>query len=463
MTQVISSDVGLASELATRMRGQVISADDPSYEDARKLYNAMIDKHPCLIARCADAGDVIAVVGFARESGLEVAIRCGGHNGGGLGSVDDGLVIDLSAMRGVWVDPESRTAIALGGSQLGDIDHATHAFGLAAPFGIIGTTGVGGLTLGGGIGHLTRKLGLSIDNLLAADVVLADGTFVRASEDEHEDLFWALRGGGGNFGVVTAFSFRLSPVRTIVGGPTLFPLERSGEILRWYREFIPNAEEELNGFFTFLTVPPAPAFPEELHMQKMCGVVWCYAGPEEGAEAAFRPVRELRPELDGLMPMPLPAAQSAFDAFYPPGDQWYWRADFVEQIPDPAVEAHVEYGARLPTWKSTMHLYPIDGAAARVGDKDTPWAHRDAKWAQVIVGVDPEPTSAPLLKQWTVDYHDALHPYSTGGAYVNFMMEEGQERVRATYRGNYERLAQIKHRYDPTNFFHVNQNIRPAG
>jgi FAD/FMN-containing dehydrogenase len=447
--------------LAELLRGEVIGEHDAGYHDARKLYNAMIDKRPRMIARCVDAGDVIASVGYARENGLQIAVRCGAHNGGGLGSVDDGLVIDLSAMRGVRVDPERRTAEVLGGSLLGDVDHATHAFGLAAPFGIIGTTGVGGLTLGGGIGHLTRKLGLSIDNLISADVVLADGSFVTASEDHHVDLFWALRGGGGNFGVVTAFTFRLSPVSTIVGGPTLFAFERSAEILRWYREFLPSAPDDLNGFFAFLTVPPAPPFPEELHMKKVCGVVWCYTGPPEQADEAFRPVRELRPDLDGIGPMPVPVLQSMFDGLYPHGDQWYWRADFVKEISDEAVEAHVDQATRMPSWKSTVHLYPIDGAASRVAGDATPWAYRDAKWAQVIVGVDPDPASASALKQWTVDYFDALHPHSMGGAYVNFMMEEGHERVRATYGGNYERLTQIKRKYDPANLFHINQNIEP--
>ena len=447
--------------LAELLRGQVIGEHDAGYDDARTLYNAMIDKRPRMIARCVDAGDVIAAVGYARENGVEVAVRCGSHNGAGLGSVDDGLVIDLSAMRGVRVDPERRTAEVLGGSLLSDVDHATHAFGLAAPFGIIGTTGVGGLTLGGGIGHLTRKLGLSIDSLISADVVLADGSFVTASEDQHEDLFWALRGGGGNFGVVTAFTFRLSPVSTVVGGPTLFAFERSAEVLRWYRDFLPNAPEDLNGFFAFLTVPPAPPFPEELHLKKVCGVVWCYAGPPQDADEAFKPVRELHPDLDGIGPMPLPVLQSMFDGLYPHGDQWYWRADFVKEISDEAVEAHVEHASRLPTWKSTMHLYPIDGAASRVGGDATPWAYRDAKWGQVIVGVDPDPANAPALKQWTVDYFDALHPHSMGGAYVNMMMDEGQERVQASYGGNYERLKQIKRTYDPNNLFHVNQNIEP--
>jgi FAD/FMN-containing dehydrogenase len=460
-TSTAQERLDATAALAELLRGDVIDEHDAGYDDARKLYNAMIDKRPRMIARCVDAGDVIAAVGYARENGLEVAVRCGAHNGAGLASVDDGLVIDLSAMRGVRVDPERRTAEVLGGSLVGDVDHATHAFGLAAPFGIIGTTGVGGLTLGGGIGHLTRKLGLSVDNLISADVVLADGSFVTASEDQHEDLFWALRGGGGNFGVVTAFTFRLSPVRTFVGGPTLFAFERSAEILRWYREFLPNAPEDLNGFFAFLTVPPAPPFPEDLYLKKVCGVVWCYAGQPEDAEEAFRPVRELRPDLDGIGPMPVPVLQSMFDGLYPHGDQWYWRADFVKEISDQAVEAHVEQASRMPTWKSTMHLYPIDGAASRVASDATPWAYRDAKWGQVIVGVDPDPANASALREWTVDYFDALHPYSMGGAYVNMMMDEGQERVQASYGGNYERLKQIKRTYDPNNLFHTNQNIQP--
>jgi FAD/FMN-containing dehydrogenase len=460
-TSTTQERLDATAALAELLRGEVIGEHDAGYDDARTLYNAMIDKRPRMIARCVDAGDVIAAVGYARENGLEVAVRCGSHNGAGLGSVDAGLVIDLSAMRGVRVDPERRTAEVLGGSLLGDVDHATHAFGLAAPFGIIGTTGVGGLTLGGGIGHLTRKLGLSIDNLIAADVVLADGSFVTASEDHHEDLFWALRGGGGNFGVVTSFTFRLTPISTVVGGPTLFAFERSAEVLRWYREFLPNAPEDLNGFFAFLTVPPAPPFPEDLHLKKVCGVVWCYAGQPEDADETFKPVRELRPDLDGIGPMPVPVLQSMFDGLYPHGDQWYWRADFVKEISDQAVEAHVEHASRMPTWKSTMHLYPIDGAASRVQGDATPWAYRDARWGQVIVGVDPDPANAPALKQWTVDYFDALHPHSLGGAYVNMMMDEGQERVQASYGGNYERLTQIKRKYDPNNLFHINQNIEP--
>jgi hypothetical protein len=380
-----------------------------------------------------------------------------------LSSVDDGLVIDLSEMRGVIVDPKARIAQVLGGTLLGEIDHATQPFGLVAPFGIISTTGVGGLTLGGGVGNMTRTLGLSIDNLVEADVVLADGSFVTANEDEHGDLFWALRGGGGNFGVVTRFAFRLTPVETVVAGPTLWPLERSAEILSWYRDFIRNAPEELNGFFAFLTVPPAPPFPDDLQLQKVCGVVWNWAGSPDEADGIFAEVRELQPVLDGIQPMPLAALNGAFDAVYPHGDQWYWRSDVVSEIPDEAVAAHVQFAETMPSWKSTMHLYPIDGAASRVGNTDTPWAYRDARWAQVIVGVDPDPAKADELRSWTVDYWDALHPHSAGGGYVNFLGEgEGQDRVRATYGDNYDRLARVKAQYDPENLFRVNQNIEPA-
>ena len=450
--------------LRSRLRGPVTARGSPDYDENRKLYNAMIDKKPAAIARCRDVADVITAVKFGHEQGLDVAVRSGGHNGGGLGSVDDGLMIDLSLMRGVRVDPDSRTAQVAGGCQLGDLDHAAHAFGLATPAGIISTTGVGGLTLGGGVGYLTRKYGLSIDNLLEVDVVLADGSFVKASIDQNKDLFWSVRGGGGNFGVVTSFTFQLHLVSTVVGGPTLWPIDDAGEVLGFYREFIGKAPEELNGLFAFLTVPPAEPFPEELHRKKMCGVVWCYTGPAEEVERLLAPVRKVgNLAFYGVQPMPYPVLQSAFDALYPPGLQWYWRGDFVKELSDEAIEHHAVHGSRLPTMHSIMFLYPIDGAASRVGKDDTPWAYRDGRWAQVIIGVDPDPANAKLIMEWTVAYWEALHPYSMGGAYVNFMMDEGQERIRATYRENYDRLSAIKRRYDPANFFHVNQNIEPAG
>jgi hypothetical protein len=444
------------------LRGELIDPQSPNYNAARKVYNGMIDRRPRLIARCADVADVIAAVNFARDQKMLVSVRGGGHNAAGLGVCDDGLVIDLSLIKFVRVDPKKKIVVAGGGSLWGDVDHATHAFGLAVPSGIISTTGVGGLTLGGGLGHLTRRCGLSIDNLLAVDMVLADGRFVTASTKENSDLFWAVRGGGGNFGVVTAFTFKAHDVHTDYAGPTLYPLEDAADVLRWYSRFIVKAPDDLNGFFAFLTVPPGPPFPEHLHLKKMCGIVWCYAGPLKKAEKVFKPIRAFKkPALDLVGPIPHPVLQSLFDPLFPSGLQWYWKADFVRELGDEAIALNVKHGAAMPTMLSTMHMYPIDGAAGRVKNRATPWAYRDAKWAQVIVGVDPDPAKKDLISSWAKDYWTALHPYSAGGAYVNFMMDEGEDRVRATYGKNYTQLAKIKKRYDPTNLFRVNQNIRP--
>jgi FAD/FMN-containing dehydrogenase len=456
-------DEAAITAFAAALRGPLIRSGDPAYEAARAVYNAMIDRHPALIARCADVADVVTAVAFARDHHLTVAIRSGGHHGAGLGTCDGGLVIDLSLMKGVYVDPGARTARVGGGCTWGDVDHATHAFGLATPSGIISTTGVGGLTLGGGLGHLTRACGLAVDNVLSAEMVLADGRIVTADKDHHPDLYWAIRGGGGNFGVVTSFLFKLHPISTVYAGPMLWELEQSAEVMRWYRDFITTAPDTLNGFFAFLKVPPGPPFPEHLHNKTMAGIVWCYTGPPDKAEEVFAPIRRVGTiALDLVGPLPQPALQSMFDALYPPGFQWYWRADFVKELSDEAIAQHVKHGSTLPTLFSTMHLYPINGAAGRVGKNDTAWSYRDAVWNEVIVGVDPDPARAGELRDWTIAYWEALHPYSAGGAYVNMMMDEGQERVQAAYRDNYQRLVQVKSTYDPTNLFHVNQNIRPT-
>ena len=450
-------------EFRASVRGELIGPNDEQYESARKIYNAMIDKRPRLVVRCSDVADVIAAVNFARENGLILAIRGGGHNGAGLGICDDGLVIDLSRMKGVRVDPMSRTVRVEGGASWGDVDHATHAFGLAVPSGIISTTGVGGLTLGGGHGYLARKYGLTIDNLVEADVVLADGRLVTASDKKNEDLFWAIRGGGGNFGVVTSFLFRAHPVKTVYAGPVLWSLDRSAEVMQWYREFMPMASEDLFGFFAFMNVPPGPPFPEHLHTKTMCGVVWCYTGPLENADQVFRPILSFGPPDFALVgPMPFPALQGLFDAIMPPGLQWYWKGDFVRELSDAAIAEHLKHGSKLPTQLSTMHLYPVDGAVNRVEKNDTAFSHRDSKWSMVIAGIDPDPVNNERITTWAKDYWSALHPYSAGGAYVNFMMEEGQDRVKATYRDNYERLVTAKRKWDPANLFRVNQNIKPT-
>jgi hypothetical protein len=461
----VTSPAAAAREELEGFGGKLIGPEDASYEEARKVYNAMIDKRPALIAQCASPDDVAKVVAFARDHELLLAVRGGGHNGAGLGTCDDGVVIDLSLLKGVEVDPKAMTVRVGGGCTWGEVDRATGEHGLATPSGIISTTGVGGLTLGGGLGHLTRKCGLTIDNLLEAELVLASGDRVRASADENPDLFWAIRGGGGNFGVVTSFLFRLHKVGTIFGGPTFWPVEAGAEVLASYREFLPQAPRELNGFFAFHTVPPGPPFPEAIHLRKVCGVVWCYIGSEEDGAKAIAPFLESVPEplMHGVGSMPHAALQGAFDGLYPAGDQWYWRADFVKEIPDAAVDIHARFGDAMPTMKSTMHMYPIDGAAHDVDSSDTAWAYRDAKWGSVFAGVDPDPANVGEITKWSIDYFEALHPFSAGGAYVNMMMDEGQERVRASYGGNYDRLARIKAAYDPENLFRVNQNIQPAG
>lgn len=452
-----------AAELRSKMRGDLLAPGSEGYEAARKVYNGMIDRRPALIARCVDVADVIAAVGLAREHRLPLAVRGGGHNGPGLGTCDDGLVVDLSRMRSVRVDPENRTVRVDGGCVWGDVDHATHAFGLAVPSGFISSTGVGGLTLGGGVGYLTRRYGLTIDNLLGADVVLADGSFVRAGAGENPDLFWAIRGGGGNFGVVTSFLFHANPVQTVYGGPIFWPLEQSATVLRKWRDFILTAPEEINGWFAFVTVPPAPPFPAEHHFKKMCATVWCCTGELAGAEAAMRPVRAFAPPImDFAGPIPFPALQSMFDPLYPAGLQWYWKADFFRELPDAAVDTHVQYAERLPSMHSTMHLYPVNGAAHRIGREETAWSFRDANFAEVIVGIDPDPSNNDALVAWAREYWSALHPFSAGGAYVNMMMDEGESFVKAAYRDNYPRLAKTKAKYDPDNLFRINQNIAPG-
>jgi len=450
-------------QLRGGFRGTVIEPSDAAYEEARKVYNGMIDRKPRVIAQCADVADVIAAVNFGRENGLLTAIRGGGHNGGGLGICDDGLVIDLSRMKGRRVDPAARTVRVEGGCTGADMDHATHAFGMATPTGTIATTGVAGLTLGGGIGHLSRQHGLTIDNLLSVDMVLADGSFVTASADTNPDLYWAVRGGGGNFGVVTSFLFRTHPVKMVFAGPTFWPIEQTPEVMPAWAEFIVKAPEDVTGFFAFLTVPPVPMFPENLHLQKMCGIIWCSTLGGKEADAATKPMRSVgKTAFEHVGVMPFPMLQSLFDGLYPPGLQWYWRADFIKELSDKAIQEHLTQAKKLPTPHSTVHFYPIDGAAHKVANDGTAFSYRDANWAEVIVGVDPDPANAGKITSWTKEYFDALHPYSAGGAYVNFMMDEGQERIRASFRGNYDRLAQIKRKYDPKNFFRVNQNIQPG-
>jgi FAD/FMN-containing dehydrogenase len=451
-------------DLASGFEGELVEPDGALYDEARAVYNGMIDRRPAVIARCATGEGVARTIRFARAQQMPLAVRGGGHSGGGFGVVDDGIVIDLSPMKAIEVDPGARTVRVGGGCRWGEVDRATGEHGLALPSGFVANTGVGGLTLGGGHGYLTRKYGLTIDNLLEAEVVLADGSTVRASGDENNELFWAIRGGGGNFGVVTSFTFRLHPVGTVTAGPTMWPIEMTADVLRFFSELIADAPRDFNGWFGVASVPPAPAFPEELHLRKVAMVMWCHSGSPEEAEEALRPVREFGPPLlDGIGEAPYAAVQSAFDELFPPGLQWYWKHDFVRELPPEAMAVHEEMGKRLPTPYSTMHLYPVDGAVHDVGASDTAFAFRDCRFSQVIVGIDPDPAKADELKAYATEYWEALRPYSAGGGYVNMNMGESNERVRASYGDNYDRLARIKAVYDPGNLFRANQNIPPQG
>ena len=451
------------ADLRGASRGPVITREDPDYDAARKVYNGMIDRRPRVITRPVCAADVMAAVGFARENALDLSIRGGAHSVPGFGTNDDGVVIDLSKMRGLRVDPLARTVRAEGGATWGDLFHATYAFGGATAGGIISSTGVGGLTLGGGIGHLSRGHGLTIDNLLSADVVTADGGFKIASEKQNPDLFWALRGGGGNFGVVTSFEYKLLPVKDVFVGLVFFELSAARQILEFYREYIARAPEQMGAFFAFQIAPPLPFIPEKRHGEPLCLIVACWSGPLDEGEKALEPIRKAGPVAAELVtPMPFPALNSAFDGLLPAGLQHYWKAAFAPELSDGAIAAHLQHGPKVPVVNSTMHIYPINGACHRVKADATAFAYRDAQFATVIAGMWPEPADNAKNIKWVKDYYAALQPHSAAGGYVNFMADDDQGRVRDNYKGHYERLAGIKKQYDPSNLFHVNQNIKPA-
>ncbi len=449
-------------QLREQVRGAVIAPADEGYEEARKVYNAMIDRRPAIVLRSVNAGDVISAVNFARESGLDLAVRGGGHSVPGFGTCDGGVVVDMSGMRGVRVNPANRTARAEGGATWGDFNAATHAFGLATTGGIISTTGIAGLTLGGGIGYLARGFGLSLDNLASADVVTADGRFLVASEKENEDLFWAIRGGGGNFGVLTSLEYRLHPVKDIYGGPMFFELSDAGDVLRFYREFIADAPEAFGGFPAFQIAPPLPFIPENRHGDTFLAFVACWAGPVDEGEAALKPLHDVAPvAAEHVGAMPYPALNGAFDALVPPGLQHYWKANFVTELTNEAIEAHLEHGPKVPVVNSTVHIYPINGACHRVPSDATAFGYRHANFATVIAGMWPDPGQNEANIKWVRDYYDATAPLSEEGGYINFAAEDDQGRVKANYGGNYDRLVDVKRKYDPDNLFHLNQNIRP--
>ena len=450
------------AELRDRVRGETITPGDLEYEDARRVYNAMIDRRPHVVVRPLGADDVVAAVEFARANDLPVAIRGGGHSVPGFGTADDAVVIDLSEMQEVDVDPRGRITRAEGGATFGVFNDATHEHGLATTGGIISTTGIGGLTLGGGIGYLARGFGLACDNLVSAEVVTADARRVTASENENEDLFWALRGGGGNFGVVTAFEYRLHPVEQVYGGPILYELGDAATVLKFYRDYIKDAPRELGGFPAWQIAPPLPFIPEDRHGEPFLIFVACWAGPVDQGEAALAPFHEVAPVVAEMVgPMPYPAINSAFDALVPAGLQHYWKANFVKELTDAAIEAHLEHGPKVPAVNSTVHIYPINGAVQDVATDATAFAYRDANFATVIAGMWPDPADNDANIGWVRGFSDATAPLSEEGGYINFMSEDDQGRIRANYKGNYDRLVEIKRKYDPDNTFRVNQNIRP--
>ena len=450
------------SELRERVRAPIITADDPGYDDARAVWNAMSDKRPLAIVRAEQVADVVGAVNFAREGGLELSVRGGGHSAPGFGTNDAGVVIDLSLMRHVHIDPQARTARAGGGATWGDFNYATHAFGLATTGGIISTTGVAGLTLGGGIGYLTRGYGLSVDNLLSVDVVTADGRYLRASQDENADLFWALRGGGCNFGVASSLEFQLHPVNDVYVGIFFYELDETANLLRFFREFIEDAPETYGAFPAFQVAPPLPFIPEDRHGDTFCAAIVHWTGPLEDGEQAMSPFRDLAPRVAEMVgPMPYPALNAAFDALFPKGMRSYWKGSYVTELTDAAIDQHVIHGPKVPGVSATMHLYPINGAAGRVASEETAFAYRGATFAPVIVAAWHDPAEDQERIKWVRDYYQAIAPYSEPGGYINFMSDDDQGRVQDNYRGNYKRLVDVKRAYDPDNLFHHNQNIKP--
>ncbi|MGP3980817.1 FAD-binding oxidoreductase [Streptomyces sp. KR80] len=459
-TYLPTFDDNLLERLRGAVRGDIIEPDDPGYDEARKVYNAMHDKRPAIIVRAVDAGDVIATVDFAREQNLLLAVRGGSHSVPGHGTCDGGVVLDLGRMRGIRVDPEARTVRAEGGCTWADVNHATHAFGLATTGGVVSSTGIGGLTLGGGMGYLARRCGLSCDNLVSVDLVTADGRFLTCTEDHHPDLFWAVRGGGGNFGVVTSFAYRLHPVADILGGPTFYPLD--GDVMRGYRRLIAESEENLGALLVVTLGPPLPFLPERWHGRPVCAVITCWTGSEAEDDRVRARLAEIGPIVgQHVGRIPYPVINTLFDALLPAGLYHYWKGHFSRGLPDPAIDAHLTYGATIPSLESATVIFPIDGACHRVGPEETAFVYRDSDFATALSPALTTRADCEATIDWTRDYSSALQPHSAEGGYVNFMDQDDQDRVRVNYRQNYDRLTELKQRYDPGNLFRLNHNIRP--
>jgi FAD/FMN-containing dehydrogenase len=455
MTQALSA-------LLDRVTGPVICPGDDTYDQARRVYNAMIEARPAAVVRCATADDVVAVVRHAAETGMELAVRGGEHSVPGFGTADGAIVADLSGLQAVAVDDEARTATAGGGATWGRFNDVTAAHGLATTGGMVSTTGVGGLTLGGGIGYLCRQYGLTCDNLQSARVVTAEGALVNVSEDEHPDLFWAVRGGGGNFGVVTEFTFRLHPVTEILGGPMFFQLPDAPAVLAHYRDLMRDAPREYDGFPAFQLTPPVPVVPEDRVGEPSLAIVSCWTGPTDEGQAildGFRAVASPFAEMVGSMPYPV--LNSAFDPLVPPGLQHYWKAAYLSDLPDEAITVHMDHAARAPAINTAVHIYPMNGAVHDVPGDATAFGHRDANFALVIAGAWPDPGDNERNIRWVRDYHLAVAPYALTGGYTNFASQDDADMAAENYGANYPRLREVKRRYDPDNLFHLNQNIPP--
>ena len=454
-------------ELQAGLRGEVISPTDAAYEEARRVWNGAIDRRPAVVVRCVGVADVIAALGFARDQELAIAVRGGGHNVAGFGTCDGGIVIDLSAMKGVRVDPARRRGWAQGGLTWGEFDHETQAFGLATTGGVNTTTGLAGFTLGGGIGWLMREYGLGADNLVGADVVTADRELVSTDADHEPELLWGLRGGGGNFGVVTSFEFQLHEVGpTILGGAILYPADRGRDLLRFYAEWTRTLPAELSTLFVFITAPPEPFISTELHGTPMVGVALCYTGPVVDGEAALRPLRDFGPSaVDIVMPIPYTVLQALFDSTAPRGIHAYWKTEYLDDLNDAVIDVLVTQAAAMNGLSpfTTIHVHHLEGAVRNPPPGGSAFSHRGPRFVLNIVGncTNDEP-SAPHI-QWARDTWDAIRAHSTGDPYLNFLGDEGADQVRAAY-GNetFARLVALKNRYDPTNMFRINQNIPPT-
>ncbi len=442
------------AEFRAALRGEAIRPGEPLYDSARRIWNASVDKRPGIIVRCVGAGDVIDAVRFARANDLLVAIRGGGHNVGGRALCDGGMVIDLSLMRGVAVDPKTRTARVQGGAKLGDLDRETHLYGLTAPVGVVSATGVAGLTLGGGVGWLVRKYGTAVDNVVSMEVVTAEGKLLTASRDQNPDLFWALRGGGGNFGVVVSFEFQLHAVSTVLGGMLLFPRQRAPELLRFYRRFVESAPEELTAYAGLLSAPDGTP---------VVGVIVCYCGDLAEGERLIQPLRDFAPPiLDAIQPMPFPRMQGLLDGAFPDGNHNYWKGMFLRELSDEAIDTIVAHANRAPSPLSAVVVEYYAGAAGRVPTSETAFAHRNETYDIGILTQWPDPADSDANIAWTRGLSKALEPFGSGAYLLNFLAADDEDRIRAAFGESYERLVEVKNRYDPTNFFRVNQNIRPT-